>query len=194
MHRRTILAFGLATATGCTQAPGTPPAAGIRFFHLGAFSLPIGTDPVMTSVIVSSSYLADPPARLAGRPALAAQTVAQYEFATVGLDDLRFVGLNPMTQPMMARGRAALRETIGIRADAPPPVVIEGMTQVAGALQREDRAAAEATLARMPLTRPPADALAVLSAMPRVPEANRASSFALQELTRPGSPTIWCSC
>jgi hypothetical protein len=191
MHRRTLLTLGLAVLAGCTQTPGTPPAAGIQFFNLRPFSIPFGTDPVVTSVMVSSSYLADPPGRLAGRPALAAQTVAQYEFAAVGLDDLRFVGLNPMTQPMMARGRTALRETIGIRADAPPSVVIEGMTQVAGALQRDDRAAAEAAMARIPLTVPPGQAVQTLSAMPLVPEANRASSFALQELNRPGSPTFW---
>lgn len=191
MHRRTLLALGFASLAGCVQTPGTPPEAGIQLFNVGRFSLPIGTDPVGTSVMVSASYLADPGSRLAGRPALAAQTVAQYEFATVALNDPRFVGLSPLTQPMMARGRTALREAIGIRPDAPPPVVIEGLTQVAGALQRDDRAAAEAAMARIPLTRPPGQALEVFSAFPFVREANHASAFALMELNRPGSRMFW---
>jgi len=191
LPRRSLLTLGLLAAAGCTQAPGTPPAQGIRFFNLGPFAAPVGTDPVVTSVIQSSSYLADPRRRLAGRPGLAAQTVAQYEFATVGLNEPRFTGLNPLTQVMMGEGRTALRETVGIRADASSDLVIETLAAVAGALQRDDRAAAEAAMARLPLTRSPADAVGVFSALPFVPAANRASSFAMQELHRPGGNFWW---
>jgi len=175
----------LALLAACAQTPGTPPEAGLRLPDTALFSIPIGTEPVATSVQIAAAHLADPPRRLAGRPALAAQTLAQYEFATVGLNDLRFVALSPLTQILMAQGRVALREAIGIRTDAPPGPVIEGLTQAAAALRRDDTAAAEAALARLPLTRSPAEVLATLRALPYVREANWAASFAAQELSRP---------
>ncbi len=185
MHRRILLAVGLAALAGCTQTPGTPPEDGIPLSTLAPFSVPIGSDPVLTSVQVSAYYLADPPHRIADRPALAAQTLAQFEYAAVALQGPRFVSLNPLTQIQMANGRSALRRTIGIRDDAPPGLVIQALTEAAAALDRGDTAAAEAALARLPLVASPAETLSVLRRLPYVREANWASAFALHELNRP---------
>lgn len=127
---------------------------------------------------------ADPPRRLADRPALAAQTVAQFEYATVALNDLRFVELSPLTQIKMVEGRRALREALGIRQDAQPEQVISRFVEAAGAFRRGDLAAAEAALAALPLTRTPSEVAGIFRAMPYVPEANWAASFAQEQLGR----------
>ncbi|WP_291295932.1 hypothetical protein [Elioraea sp.] len=181
-------AFGLAA---CTQAPGTQPAQGITYGPVNvnqapAFGVPFGTDPVLTSVMSASSFYADPRSRLAGRPALAAQVAAQYEFATVALREPRFIDFSPLTQIQMDAGRIALRDTLGIRQDAPSEAVITQLTQAAGALGRGDAAAAETAVTGGSFTRPAATVLATLQAMPEVPAAGRAASFAEQQFNRPG--------
>lgn len=178
------LALALPLLVACTQTPGTPPAAGIGLIDTRLFAIPVTSDPVVTSVQQAAALLADPPRRLADRPALAAQTVAQFEYATVALNDLRFVELSPITQLRMAEGRRALRDTIGIRRDAPAEQVIPRLTEAAGAFARGDLPGAEAALAALPLTRPSSEVVATFRAMPYVPEANWAAAFAQDQLAR----------
>lgn len=185
MLRARLLASACLALAACTQTPGTPPSQGIRYLEPSTFAAPVGTDPVLTSVMSASSYLADPRARLAGRPALAAQVAAQYEFATVALKEPRFIGFSPLMQIQMDQGRVALRDTLGIRQDAPTEAVIEQLTRAAGALRQGDTAAAEAAVTGGSFVRPAATVLATLQAFPDVPQAGRAASFAEQQLNRP---------
>lgn len=175
--------LALVLAAGCTQEPGTPPAQGLSAFRLPAINLTVGSDPVITASASASSNLADP-RRMAGRPAVAAQVVAQYEFVTEQLREPRFVGVSPLAQPQMERGRTALRDTLGLSQDASPSVAIAQLTALAGALQQGNVAEADRVLSTAPFTRPPGDVLATLSAMPFVPDAARAASFADQQLNR----------
>lgn len=175
--------LALVLAAGCTQEPGTPPAQGLSAFRLPAINLTVGSDPVITASASASSNLADP-RRMAGRPAVAAQVVAQYEFVTEQLREPRFVGVSPLAQPQMERGRTALRDTLGLRQDASPGVAIAQLTALAGALQQGNVAEADRVLSTAPFTRPPGEVLATLSAMPFVPDAARAASFADQQLNR----------
>jgi hypothetical protein len=179
-----LAALGLAA---CTQPPGTPPAQGIAYLPPPQFDfgVPLTTDPVLTSVMSASSYLADPPARLGGNPALAAQVAAQYEYAAVALREPRFIGYSPLMQLRMDKGRTALRETLGIAQDAPPDLVVGQLTRLAGALGRGDAAAAEAAASGRPFVKPVPAILATLAAMPPVPDAGIAASFAEQQLNRP---------
>jgi hypothetical protein len=170
-------------AAGCTQEPGTPPAQGLSAFRLPAINLTVGSDPVITASASASSNLADP-RRIAGRPAVAAQVVAQYEFVTEQLREPRFVGVSPLAQPQMERGRTALRDTLGLRQDASPGLAIAQLTALAGALQQGNVVEAERVLGAAPFTRPPGEVLATLSAMPFVPDAARAASFTDQQLNR----------
>jgi hypothetical protein len=181
--RGAVLAAAL-LAAGCTQTPGTPPEQGLVAFRVPSINLTVGSDPVATAIGSAASYLGDPRSRLAGRPALAAQVAAQYEFVTEALREPRFVGLSPLTQPQMARGRVALRETIGIAADAPPRVAMAQLSALAGALDRGDLAVAQTILEAAPFTRPGREVLQTLAAMPAVPEAARAASFADQQVNR----------
>jgi hypothetical protein len=177
-------------AGACTQTPGTPPERGLVMLSLpGGAGLTLGSDPVATALNGTAFFLADPPARLAGRPAMAAQVAAQYEFATEELRELRFVGLSPLAQPVMAQGRTALRRAIGIAPDAPPRQASAQLAALAGALERGDLAAAEALIIPPVFARPPQAVLATLAAMPAVPEAGRAAGFAQQELSASMRPT-----
>jgi hypothetical protein len=177
----TVLA-ALALAA-CTQTPGTPPSQGLVAFRLPALNVTFGSDPVVTAVNSLASNLAVP-RRMHGQPAVAAQVVGQYEFVTEALREPRFTQLSPLTQLQMERGRPALREAVGIAADAPPRLVIDRMAALAGALDRGDLGAAEAVLRQPLFVRPPAAVFATLEAMPAVPEAARAASFANQQLNQ----------
>ncbi|MFQ3623043.1 MAG: hypothetical protein SNJ73_05805 [Acetobacteraceae bacterium] len=183
--RRCWLVGAMALA-GCTQTPGTPPEQGIGFpdFLGPDFGVTVGTNPVVTAVQGASYYLRVRDS-LAGRPALAAQVAAQFEYAAAELQDLRFVGLSPLVQIQMGWGREELREMLGVRADAAARPVVEAFTRAAGALRRGDRAAAETALAGPVFSRPAAQILATLEAMPPTPRAGRAAAFAEAELNRP---------
>ncbi|MCU0985709.1 MAG: hypothetical protein MUC89_12320 [Acetobacteraceae bacterium] len=179
-----LATLGLAA---CTQTPGTPPAQGVAYLPPPQFEfgVPLTSDPVLTSVMSASSYLADPPSRLAGNPALAAQVAAQYEYATVALREPRFIGYSPLMQLRMDSGRLALRESLGIAPDAPPDLVVGQLTRLAGALGRGDTAGAEAAASGPLFVKPAPVVLATFSAMPRVPAASIAASFAEQQLNGP---------
>lgn len=192
-RRRSLLAalLALLLAGACTQTPGTPPERGLVMLSLpGGAGLSLGSDPVATALNGTSFFLADPASRLAGRPAMAAQVAAQYEFATEELRELRFVGVSPLAQPQMLRGRAALRRTIGLAPDAPPREASARLAAIAGARERADTAAAEALITAPLFIRPAAEVLATLAAMPPVPEAARAASFAQAELSASMRPTF----
>lgn len=182
-RRGAVLLVAALLAAACTQTPGTPPERGIVALQFPGGALTLGSDPVATALNGTAFFLADPPARLAGRPAMAAQVAAQYEFATEELRELRFVGVSPLAQPVMAQGRGPLRRVIGIAPDAPPRQASAQLAALAGALERGDLAAAEALIVPPIFIRPPAEVLATLAAMPAVPEAGRAAGFAQQELS-----------
>lgn len=175
--------LALALAGACTQTPGTPPERGIVMLRFPGGEIGLGSEPVTTALNGTAFFLADPPARLAGRPAMAAQVAAQYEFATEELRELRFVSVSPLAQPKLAEGRVALRRAIGIAPDAAPRAASAGLAAVAGALERGDTVAAEALITAPLFIRPAAEVLATLAAMPDVPAARQAASFAQQELT-----------
>jgi hypothetical protein len=186
-RRAAALAAALATAllaAGCTQTPGTPPEQGLVAFRVPRINLTVGSDPVATAVASAAFHLSDPQSRLVRQPAVAAQVAGQYEFATEALREPRFLGLSPLTQPQMARGRIALREVIGIAADAPPRLAMAQLSALAGALDRGDLVAAQAILEAASFIRPGREVLETLGAMPPVPEAARAASFADQQLSR----------
>lgn len=144
-----------------------------------------GSNPVYTAAASTSSYYADAPGRLGGRPALAAQVAAQYEYLASELREIRFQGLSPITLMRMDAGRDELRDVLGVRRDAPTMPVIDHLVRAAGALNRGDSAAAEAALTGPPFTRPAPEILATLTQMPPVPVAGVAAATADSDLNRP---------
>ena len=186
--RHFSLAAVLLGAAACTQMPGTPPERGLGYSDL--FGVAISTDPVATSVASASYYLRSRGA-LAGRPALAAQVLAQYEFAAAELEGLRFVSINPLTQILMRQGREELRGILGVRADAAPEAVIRALVSAAGALAREDRAGAVAAISPSVFTKSEAEVLALLAELPATVQAGRAAAFAEAQLNRSDGNKRW---
>jgi hypothetical protein len=184
--RHAILALATLGLAACAQPQSVVPEPRAGYLQPPTLVFPASTigDPVRTSVQWASAYLADPPGRLGGNPALAAQVAAQYEHATVGLRELRFSGYSPLMQIRMDQGRTALRESLGIAADAPPELVIDQLSQLAVALRRGDTVAAERIASSPAFAKPSATVLATLSAMPRIPAAGVAAGFADSQLNR----------
>lgn len=186
--RRILLLSAAGLLAACTQTPGTPPEQGIGLLPpalAAEMGLALTVNPVHLAVATASAYYADAPRRLGGRPALAAQVAAQYEYAAAELKELRYVGLSPLTTIQMDWGREELREVLGVRPDAPTRPVVEAFTRAAGALGRGDRAAAEAALTGPEFSRPAPLILAALERMPPVPKAGRAARAAEADLNRP---------
>jgi hypothetical protein len=188
--RHAFIALATLGLAACAQPRSVVPDPGPGLLQPPTLAFPASTigDPVRTSVQWAAAYLADPPARLAGNPALAAQVAAQYEHATVGLRELRFASYSPLMQIRMDQGRTALRETLGIAPAAPPEQVIDQLSQIALALSRGDAGVAERLAASPVFAKPGEEVLATLAAMPRVPAAGVAALFADSQLNRPDAP------
>lgn len=184
--RHALIALATLGLAACAQPQSVVPEAGPGYLQPPTLVFPASTigDPVRTSVQWAAAYLADPPGRLAGNPALAAQVAAQYEHATVGLRELRFFGYSPLMQIRMDQGRTALRESLGIAPAAPPEQVIDQLSQIAVALRRGDTGAAERLASSPVFAKPAPEVLATLAAMPRVPAAGVAAGFADSQLNR----------
>ena len=184
--RYAILALATLGLDACAQPQSVVPEPRSGYLAPPTLVFPASTigDPVRTSVQWAAAYLADPPSRLAGNPALAAQVAAQYEHATVGLKEMRFFGYSPLMQIRMDQGRTALRESLGIAPDAPPELVIDQLSQIAVALRRGDTAAAERLASAPVFAKPGPQVVATLAAMPRVPAAGVAAGFAESQLNR----------
>lgn len=125
-------------------------------------------------------------AALAGRPADAALAVERLEF--LAAQDYQSaggpLGFTAITGPGLQAARYEVRRAVGIATDAPPATVVAALEAVREALARGDSAGAEAALAAPTFT---PGALARLSSLPRLPQANTATLRLQRDLE--GGPT-----
>jgi len=89
----------------------------------------------------------------------------------------------PLTQQLQA-GRAEMRRTLGIPAEATPNAVIGAMDGAAAALRANNRAGASAALAAVTGAGGADRALGVLSALPALPAVQRATMATQQAMNR----------
>lgn len=118
------------------------------------------------------------PARLQGRPSLAAIAVAQLEYVVVELPSGRVAGDIGMAQPLLLAARQEVRRHLGIAESVPPQAVIDAM--VAAATAPGGDAAAPAQLPPQLAEGGGAALWQRLSALPRLPQANAATQRALR--------------
>jgi hypothetical protein len=174
-----VLPLLVLALAGCTAqpAPGVTPWRETTF-RMGntSFGVTFG-DPARRAADEIGNSIAVP-SRLAGRPDLLARGLGFFEYATVALAEPRWVDLDPLVVPRLAQGRAELRRTLGIRADAPPPVVMDSFFRAAQALSVNDRIGAERSFPPEALSVSGAEFLARLEAMPSMPAAERAAAMA----------------
>jgi len=177
--RRAACLASLGLLIGCAAMP-PPPEARLPEASGAAVLL----DPARQAIFHTASVFASP-ARLAGRPAEAAQAISEAEFLAVELrHNSRWTELSPLVSMGFEQARPEWRAALGIAPDAPPQAVIDALTRVRLAYARQDEAAAAAALAPPLFTPGGQAALARLSALPPLPRTARAASMAEQELWR----------
>lgn len=154
--------------------------------HLGGFG-----EPTRGAALAAPWWLSDT-SQLAGQPAQAARAVVQMEVLADSFEsDPRYrhevsgAGLHSVRL-----GRSNLRETIGIARDAPPAAVVAQLREAAAALDRGQRARAEAALSGSMFPAGGAATLrrlASLPYLPRVAEAAGAANAEIRRLDRSGA-------
>jgi hypothetical protein len=157
---------------GCSSEPGTPWLGGLG-------------DPVRGAALRAPQTLGDT-SRWAGRPAEAAEAVAELEFlANAFATDPRYAPeANPAVPQQLDAARREMRGFLGIAPDAAPDLVIAGLRRAAGALRSGSRAGAEAALSGPAFAFGPSATLGRLASMPRLPRASEAAAGVSAEIER----------
>ncbi|CAH0275070.1 hypothetical protein [Roseomonas sp. CECT 9278] len=135
--------------------------------------------------ILHTAYAFADPQRLAGRPAEAAQAIAEAEFLAIDLStNQRWTEMQPLVQIAFLQARPEWRGALGITEAAEPQAVIDAMTRVRMGIGAQDGAAAGAAL-QPPLVMPGgAASLARLAALPALPRTAWAAAMAQNEMWR----------
>jgi hypothetical protein len=142
------------------------------------------TDPGRMAIDTTSSVFGNP-RTVAGRPAAAADAVAELEWLTVNLaTDQRWIGLPGNVPVQMRGGRDAVRAALGIPTDAATNAVIEALDATAAALRAGNRVDATAAIAAVTGQANAARAIGVLDALPSVPRAQQATAAAANGLAQ----------
>jgi hypothetical protein len=172
------LALPLALVSACTATPAPPSAS------LPPDAVQGAGDPTRAAIITTANVFAAP-AAVAGRPDLAARAAAQLEYLAVEIPTgPRWVAFSPLVALEFRKARPELRAALGIDPAAPPQAVIDSLYAASRALAAGDRAALERTLAPPLYPAGAASALGRLAALPYLPHANHATTFALREMSR----------
>ncbi|HWL83214.1 MAG TPA: hypothetical protein VNR89_19865 [Roseomonas sp.] len=174
---------------GC--AGSSPPPASVR---LPADAVEGAGDPTRAAII-STAYNLGNPSTLAGNPAEAARTIANYEYLTVEIPTgPRWVGFSPLVGVELRRGLQEVRNVVGIAAEAPAQPVVDALYGASRALRAGDAAAAGRFLSSPLFPAGGQATLARLANLPRLPQASFAASLAANEMNRQdqgGRPGIW---
>ena len=183
MPRLLRVAAGLALllgAAGCAemrQAPPPPPPAGL---------VPAATaDPLRAALDAAAAAFADRGAGLAGRPAEAAQALAQLEYVAATLPvDQRYARLADSVGRDLILARDEARDALGTMQAAPAAAVMRALLAAAARLRAGDAAGAAQALPA-PLFRPGgAESVARLGELGPLPQTSVALLFAQQAVAR----------
>jgi predicted small lipoprotein YifL len=137
----------------------------------------LSQDPTSAALHGAAEAFSDP-SRLQGRPGQAAIAVAQLEYLAVEIPSGRDLRQWGIVAPALQGARGEVRRYLGIPDAAPPQAVIDALTAAASAPAGD--AVAPASL---PPALFPAGGTEVwhrLAALPRLPQANAATSLALR--------------
>ncbi len=116
------------------------------------------------------------PARTRGDPVSAATAVAAVDYAAGDISvDQNWQAFSPIIADQMLQARQDVRRTLGILPNAPSQEVVNRMLGASFALRHGDRAAALSALNTPNFTLGPERTLALLTDLPFIPIANRAT-------------------
>jgi hypothetical protein len=179
LGRRAAGVTVLALLAGCGPLPPVPTAE-----LPGASGGAVLLDPARQAILHSAHAFAS--ARpMAGRPWEAAQAISEVEFLAVELRyNSRWQAMSALVPIAFEQARPEWRAAVGIDPAATAQAVIDAMTRLRQAYGAQDTAGAAAALQPPLVTPGGADALARLSALPRLPRTGQAASMAEGELWR----------
>lgn len=140
------------------------------------------------AAIIGAAYAFNDPASLAERPAEAARAVANYEYLVVEIPTgPRWVGFSPLVGLELRRGLEDVRNAVGTAPGAPPQPVVDALYAASRALRAGDAGAARRALSQPFFPAGGEATLARLAALPPLPRAGFAASFAARETNRQDS-------
>ena len=169
----------LLLATGCaevTRRPPPPPPAGL---------VGTATDPTRAALEAAAVAFADRGIALAGRPAEAAQALAQLEYVAATLPHAsRYAQVSDGIGRELALARSEARDALGVAETADSMTVVNALLAAAEALRAGNRAAAAEALPA-PLFRPGgAGSVARLGELGPLPQTAIATDLAAQAVAR----------
>jgi len=174
-----LLPILVALAVAGCDLPPPPPSASLPFDAV------VGAgDPLRTAVSNTSNAFSSP-RQLAGRPAQAAQAIAQMEFLATELpDNPRFTNTAATVGPQMIRARQEWRTALGIPADVPAQPVIDSLYAASRSLRNGQTGAAAAALPTSVFPQGGETALLRLASLPSLPMTNQAAVGAQEALRK----------
>ncbi len=128
------------------------------------------------------------PANTRGNPGEAARAIIALEYLSGELSDSpRWAAVDSTVKFRIRQARDEARQVVGIRADAPPQVVVNALLAFAENMTWGNQPAAIAVLTQPLFTKGPQGTFDTLAAMPYIQQANLATSrVASQALYRGG--------
>jgi len=142
-------------------------------------SLRRGAGDPATAAILVTAYVFGQPQTVAGRPADAADAIAQLEWLVDNLaTDQRWIPMPALVLPNMRAGRDEVRRAFGVPLDLSTTDAVLGFDGAAQALRRFDLVAAGETLGGMVGDDQVGRALDLLASLPRLPRAAVATAEA----------------
>ena len=173
-------AVGLVVLTVSLGACATLPATErTPFLPAGVFGTYQDND---VGAINTAAWAFASPENTRGNPVEAAKGVIALEYLPGELsENPRWIGLDRSIKLRLGNARLNLRDTLGIRPDAPPQIVVNTLLALVVDLQAGNQPTAMQVLASPLFTLPPKQTLQILSNLPYVQAANLATSRAENE-------------
>jgi hypothetical protein len=149
MRRSALLLLSIASVS-CAEMRQAPAPLPVPL----AAVAPTTADPLRGAIDAMVPAFADRGRRLAGRPAEAAQALAQLEFVTAAIPrDARYAPIPESVRRDLALARIEVRDALGVAEDAAPENVVRALLSAAAALRAGNAARAAAALPA-PMFRP----------------------------------------
>ena len=145
----------------------------------------IGAGDPMRSAAANTAVAFSSPQQLAGRPAEAAQALAQMEYLAVQIpNDPRITNVSPTAGSQFAEARREWRGALGIPEDRPPQAVIDSLYAASRAIRAGQQDAAAAALPASVFPQGGATTMLRLASLPSLPLTNAAAVTASNTLQR----------
>ena len=128
------------------------------------------------------------PANTRGKPFEAMKAVIALEYLAGELrDNPRWIAVDGNEKQRLVQARAQVRQSLGIRPDAPPQLVVNALLAAGSALADGDQADALKPLSSAVFTLPPDQTLARFANLPYIQSANLATSRVSDEVLWSGN-------